>query len=166
MENPQNIVGVEAGRIAIDELDLLSVDKATIAWNKIIGRARAKGIQNRVDVGTTPEGFKFTYKRFVTEGGGDYGLVHASTYENEMNLPEGYIKSLLDTYPSYLIKAYLNGEFTNLTSGTVYRQFDRVAHNSPETINETEQLHIGQDFNVQNMASAVCVNRAGICAKQ
>jgi hypothetical protein len=161
MENPQSIVGVEAGRIAVDELDLLPTDKASIAWNKIIGRARSKGIKNRVDVGTTPEGYKFTYKRFVTGGGGDYGIVHASTHENELNLPPDYIQSLKDTYPEYLIKAYLNGEFTNLTSGTVYRQFDRAVHNSAESIREGEPLFIGQDFNVTNMASAICVNRAG-----
>jgi hypothetical protein len=161
MDNPQSIVGTEAGRIAIDELDLLSVDKATIAWNKIIGRARSKGIRNRVDVGTTPEGFKFTYRRFVVEGGGDYGRVHASTYDNEMNLPPEYIPSLINTYPAYLIKAYLNGEFTNLVSGTVYRQFSRSVHASAETYKEGEPLLIGQDFNVGNMASAICANRAG-----
>jgi len=162
MENPQNIVGVEAGRIAIDELDLLPFDKAQIAWNKIIGRARAKNIQNRVDVGTTPEGFKFTYHRFVENGGADYGIVHASTFDNELNLPSDYIQKLLNTYPDYLITAYLNGKFTNLTSGTVYRQFNRKVHDTTETIQEHEPLLIGQDFNVGNMASIICVNRAGV----
>jgi hypothetical protein len=114
-----------------------------------------------VDVGTTPEGYKFVYRRFVTRGGADYKYINASTYDNEANLPDGYIQSLLDTYPEYLIKAYLNGQFTNLTSGTVYRQFSRSVHNSTETIREGEPLFIGQDFNVGNMASVICVNRAG-----
>jgi hypothetical protein len=161
MENPSSIVGTEAGRIAIDELDILSANNAEMAWNKIIGRARASQgiVANRVDVGTTPEGYKFVYNRFKAENRPDYAYVEASTFENEANLPPGYIQSLLDTYPEYLIKAYLEGKFTNLTSGTVYRQYDRKSHNSVETIMSGEPLYIGQDFNVCNMASCVFVKR-------
>jgi len=160
MENPQNIVGIEAGRIAIDELDILNVDKATVAWNKIVARARAKGTTNRVDVGTTPEGYRFTYRRFVLNPeNGEYGIVHASTYDNERNLPERYIDSLINTYPEYLIRAYINGEFTNLTSGTVYRSYNRDVHNSEEEIRNGDSLYIGQDFNVGNMCGVVLVQR-------
>jgi len=165
MENPQNIIGVEAGRIAIDELDTLPTNKAELAWNKIIGRARAKGIENRVDVGTTPEGHKFVYQKFIKEVRDNpaleeyYGVVRASTYDNKRNLPDGYIDSLLSNYPKQLIDAYLNGEFVNLTSGTVYNAYDAKAHDSNETINAAEPLFIGQDFNVGKMCSAIFVKR-------
>jgi hypothetical protein len=55
-----------------------------------------------------------------------YELIQAKTEENAHNLPEGYIDSLRDSYPSNLLAAYLDGEFVNLTSGSVYPEFDRA----------------------------------------
>lgn len=86
-------------------------------------------------------------------------MVQASTYENERFLPPDYIQSLKDSYTEELISAYLMGEFVNLTSGTVYRNYKRALHRSMETIRDGEDLHIGQDFNVGNMASVVYVER-------
>ena len=70
------------------------------------------------------------------------------------------IPSLLESYPEELIQAYLHGQFVNLKSGTVYRAYNRVTHNSNEVINPSgEILFIGMDFNVQKMAARVCVKR-------
>lgn len=164
MDKPNNIVGFKIGRALVDEIDILPCDKAENAWRKIIARMRWPDVQNGVDVTTTPEGFKFVHKQFVThiEKAGDtgnYGLVHASTYENEANLPDGYIDSLLESYPAELIDAYIRGQFVNLTSGTVYRSFNRVSNGSHEEIKEREPLYIGQDFNVNHMASSISVKR-------
>ena len=161
MEKPSTIVGFKIGDALVDEIDTMPTDKAQAAWNKIIARMSYKGagIRNGVDVTTTPEGFKFVYAQFKGNDSANYGLIQASTYENEKNLPPDYIQSLLDTYPPELIDAYLNGQFVNLTSGTVYRNFDRVTCSSSETIKPKERLYIGQDFNVGNMASVVYVKR-------
>lgn len=164
MDKPENIVGFKIGRALVDEIDVMEMNKAMRAWRKIISRMRWSGVVNGIDLTTTPEGFKFAYKQFiehVQEKGdtGMYGIVHASTYENELNLPDGYIDSLLETYPDELIDAYISGKFVNLTSGTVYRCFDRKLNASGETINSGEPLFIGQDFNVANMASCVFVKR-------
>jgi hypothetical protein len=86
-------------------------------------------------------------------------MVQASTYDNEKNLPADYIPSLKEIYPSELIEAYINGQFVNLTSGTVFKNYDRVRCNSNESIREGEPLFIGQDFNVQRMATAIFVQR-------
>jgi hypothetical protein len=90
----------------------------------------------------------------------NYGLIQASTYDNEKNLPEDYIPSLKEIYPAELIEAYIDGQFVNLTSGTVFRSYDRIRCNSTERIQDKEPLFIGQDFNVQKMASAVFVQRS------
>ena len=140
MEKPQTIVGFKIGNALVDELDILPKEKARTAWRKIIARMRYKidGLRNGIDVTTTPEGFKFVYEQFVkavrekTELASLYGLVQASTFDNEKNLPADYIPSLLESYPPELIKAYLRGQFTNLTSGTVYHQFDRKLNNCEE----------------------------------
>jgi hypothetical protein len=167
MEKPGDIVGFKIGHAQIDELDLLKKEKAKIAWRKIIGRMRYKvdGLRNGVDVTTTPEGFKFVYEQFVKavrekpELGAMYGVVHASTYENEANLPDDYIPSLRASYPPQLIEAYIRGQFVNLTSGSVYPNFDRRLNHTPETIREGEVLHVGMDFNVLNMTAIVNVIR-------
>ena len=82
-----------------------------------------------------------------------------SKRKNAKNLPKDYIKSLYDTYPSQLVNAYVDGEFVNLTSGTVYYAYNRNRCRSHEVIKENEPLFIGQDFNVGKMASTVYVQR-------
>jgi hypothetical protein len=122
-------------------------------------------VKNGIDVTTTPEGFRATHKMFVAEvqknpeKAKNYGLIQASTYDNAANLPEDYIPSLIEAYPDQLIDAYLNGQFCNLTTGTVYRSYNRVKHRSRETIQPNETLFIGQDFNVGKMASTIYVQR-------
>lgn len=91
-----------------------------------------------------------------------YGLVQASTFDNELNLPPDYIPSLMDSYPEQLIMAYLNGQFVNLTSGTIYTAYDRKLNGSQETIQPGEVLFIGMDFNVGKMSAVVHVKRLGL----
>ena len=168
MDNPGNIVGFKIGHGLVDELDTMPQEKARSAWRKIIARLRYNlpELINGVDVTTTPEGFKFTYSLFVEALAKDenlrrfYGFIQASTYDNEANLPPDYIPSLEATYPDELISAYLRGQFVNLTSGTVYRGYNRLKHRSQEAIQPGDVLHIGQDFNVTKMASVVYVQRA------
>ena len=167
LDRPESIIGFKIGHAMIDELDVLPTHKARNAWRKIMARMRFKvpGLKNGIDVTTTPEGFKYVYQLFYKEPNEkpelkkNYGLIQASTYDNEKNLPVDYIPSLIEAYPSELIDAYINGQFTNLTSGTVYRSYDRKKHNSTETIQEKEPLYIGMDFNVQHMAATVYVIR-------
>lgn len=161
MDDPGGIVGFKIARANVDEIDVLSKEKAQNAWRKIIARMRlvVPGVVNGIGVTTTPEGFRFVYDTFGREPKPDYSMVQASTYENERYLPPDYIQSLRDTYPDELISAYLMGEFVNLTSGTVYRNYDRIRRRSSETMRDNEPLHIGQDFNVNNMGSVIAVPR-------
>src|SRR5690606_20038137 len=167
MEKPGEIVGFKIGKALIDELDVMKADKAATAWRKIIARMRYKldGLKNGIDVTTTPEGFKFVYQQFVKllrdkPALNDlYGLIHASTYDNEANLPDDYIDSLRASYPPQLIEAYLRGLFVNLASGSVYPNFDRRLNHIGEVEQEGEPLHIGMDFNVLNMTATVNVIR-------
>jgi hypothetical protein len=167
MDKPGDIVGFKIGHAQIDEIDLLTVEKARTAWRKIIARMRynVPGLRNGVDVTTTPEGFRFAYQTFVKDVRDKpsrrelYGLVHGSTYENEAFLPDDYIDSLRESYPPQLIEAYLEGRFVNLTSGAVYANFDRVLNHSPAVIEKGEPLHVGMDFNVLNMTAVITVTR-------
>jgi hypothetical protein len=169
MEKPETIIGFKIARGLMDELDVMKVQKAQTAWRKAIARLRMKfdGL-NGIDVTTTPEGFKFVYQQWVRdvrakpELAALYGMVQASTYDNELNLPDDYIPSLHESYPPQLIEAYLRGQFVNLASGAVYPNFDRKLNHTDAQIKEKESLHIGMDFNVLNMTAVVSVVRDGL----
>lgn len=170
LDRPETIVGFKIGHALIDELDVMTVEKAALSWRKIIARMRdnTKGVKNTVDVTTTPEGFRFVHNQFVKQIAEKpnlaeiYGMVQASTYDNAANLPNGYISSLEASYPAQLIEAYLNGQFVNLNSGSVYPAFKRDKNNTQATLQDNETLHIGMDFNVMNMSAVICVIRDGL----
>lgn len=164
MDNPARIVAYEVADSICDELDTLATDKARDVWNKVIARNRQKkpdGSLNTVGVATTPEGFRFVYERWKKNPAAGYRLIKASTCSNSANLPAGYIDSLRASYPANLLAAYLDGEFVNLTAGSIYAEFDRQLNDSRETINPSEPLHIGIDFNVGRMSAVVFVLRDG-----
>jgi hypothetical protein len=164
MDSPSRIVAYEVADSIVDEIDVLATDKARDVWNKVIARNRQKkpdGSLNTVGVATTPEGFKFVYERWKKNPVAGYRLIKATTMSNAANLPAGYIDSLRSSYPANLLQAYLDGEFVNLTAGSVYAEYDRFLNASAETIQTSEPLHIGMDFNVGNMTAVVNVLRDG-----
>lgn len=169
MEQPDRIVGYEVAHSVVDELDTLPIDKARAVWNKIIARNRQKAytlegrpVPNTVGVVTTPEGFRFVYDRWVKNPAAGYEIIKAKTAENAENLPPSYIENLRNSYSSSLLAAYLDGEFVNLTSGSVYSNFDRSLHQTDATLERGESLHIGMDFNINNMSAVTFVLRGGL----
>lgn len=167
LDNPARIIGYESFRAKIDELDTLKPEHAKEAWVKIIARNRQNPDtyhptsgkpMNTVSIFSTPEGFRFVHDRWVVNRKPGYEMVQASTLSNPF-LPPDYVDALRDSYPEALIDAYINGEFVNLTSGTVYYAYKRQQSNSNETIQPNETLYIGQDFNVGKMASTIYVKR-------
>jgi len=163
MDNPASIVGFKIARALVDEIDTMPKSKAKQAWQKIIARLRLKveGVINRVAVTTTPEGFGFVYDTFANKPTKSYSMVQASSYENAAFLPDDYIESMTESYSKELVEAYINGNFVNLTAGTIYSNFDRVLNNSNEVEDGAEPLFIGMDFNVNNMSAIVHVKRKG-----
>ena len=86
------------------------------------------------------------------------GLIEQRQKDNPY-LPDNFIESLEENYPPQLIKAYLLGQWVNLTSGQVYDRFDRnhhVINKIPFDI-KMETLLIGVDFNVMNTNSVIGV---------
>ncbi|ANF26025.1 terminase large subunit domain-containing protein [Stutzerimonas stutzeri] len=170
MEHPHRIVGFNIAHALVDEIDCMPIKKADSAWKKIIARMSTVWpgrAENTIDVTTTPEGFNWVYRKFVKELAANpaqrplYGIVHASTRQNAKNLPKDYIPSLRESYPANLVDAYIDGQFVNLVSGSVYPNFCRRLNHTDETIRPGEELHVGMDFNINRMAATVFVMRDG-----
>lgn len=175
MDNPARLVGWEAMRIHCDELDTLKKEDAKAVWLACIGRCRQVPSDyqpftwlpkerplNRVGAYCTPEGFNFLYGRWakdrVRASTAGYGMVQAGTHTNPF-LPPDYLDTMRSSYDPERFNAYANGQFVNLTGGSIYRQFDRRKNNTDEEIIPGETLIVGQDFNVNKMASVFYVVR-------
>lgn len=162
MNRPERIIAYEVADSFVDEIDTLKEKDARDVWGRILSRNRQvkrDGSKNTCAIATTPEGFKFVYQNWKNKPPSDqYELIKASSYSNK-HLQEGYIQTLIDLYPPQLVEAYINGEFVNLVSGSVYPQFDRALNNCNTQILPNDTLHVGQDFNVTKMASVIFVVR-------
>ena len=157
MERYDRLIGVNAAWVILDEFDTAKAALAYSAFEKLMGRLRAGNVRQMVIV-STPEGFKAMHRIFVKDAGEGRRLLRARTQDNK-HLPPDFIQSLLDTYPDELISAYLDGEFVNLTSGSVYTSYDREVNRSRETLQPGEPIKLGMDFNVGNMAACAYVLR-------
>ncbi len=162
MNDPARIVAYEVYASHVDEADLMpTTAKGTEAWNRIIARNRQIHPDNKehfsmVSAYSTPESFRFTYIRWKKKPGQGYKYVVAPTSSNPF-VQQEFINNLRDTYTPEQCKAYLDGIWTNIFTGTVYSHFDRKKHNSKRTLQSNDVIHIGQDFNYGGSCGAVFV---------
>ena len=164
MDDVNRIIGYAHADADIDELDTLKESTAAAAFRAIVARNREmkpSGEVNTVGVTTTPEGFKFVYKTWKKDPLPGFELIQAPTSSNP-HLPDDYVDNLRAIYPNNLLTAYLNGEFVNLTQGTVYNGYNRDTNQSKEEITRFDHLMVGMDFNVTNMSAVIFVNRGGV----
>lgn len=157
MESYERLIGINAAFVIMDEFDTAKPELAYNAFIKLLGRVRVGNVRQMVIV-STPEGYRAMYKIFIEEEGEGKRLIKAKTTDN-YHLPADYIDTMRSQYPAELIDAYINGEFTNLTSGTVYTQYDRTLNDTSMEDPAVGDIHIGIDFNVGAMSAIACIVR-------
>ena len=156
MDTPDRIVSYSVGYSVVDEVDVIHPNKRDDAMKRIASRnSFKKPTPNQIDFVSTPEGFAYMYNFFEKNNNENKLLLRLSTLANEDNLAGGYIQGLREQYTADQLKAYLNGEFVNLTSGTVYYKFDRDINNSNRIAKDNEILYVGMDFNIGNMSAII-----------
>ena len=160
MESWQRIIGINASFIGADEIDTSKQELASRAVEKFLGRLRA-GERRQIGMFSTPEGYGVLWKLFEDEGDRpDRQLYRAKSTDNP-HLPEDFIEGMRANYPPALLKAYLDGEFCNLTAAAVYPDFDRELNKSEvERPDENDVIWVGVDFNVERCVMAVLVQRS------
>lgn len=157
MDNPDTIIGYEVGYSLIDEADVLPISHMNEVFIKVVARLSIPlpdGAPNCLDFVSTPEGFKFLYDFFIKKPHERKKLIRAKTKNNPF-ISKSYIETLEMSYTEQQLEAYLNGEFVNLTSGSVYHKFSRLKNHTNKEIKPTDVLHIGLDFNVTKMSAVI-----------
>ena len=158
-ENWTRIIGINGAWILADEIDTVNPSIANKAFPKILGRLRSGNVR-QFAAASTPEGFRWMWQTFASEDGKgreDRRLIRMRTQDNPY-LPPDFIERMQANYDPQLLKAYLDGEFVNLTTGQVYDRFDRVKHVAVQMPDiSREPLRIGVDFNVGNMSAVIAV---------
>ena len=152
MDTPETIVGYEVAYSLIDEADILPMSKMDKVYKKILGRNRAVENAN-VDAVSTPEGYKWLYQQSLN---GHFEVIRAKTNENKF-LAKDYIHQLQEQYPEALLKAYLDGEFVNLSTGTIFNYFKREIHHTDIVDDNSSEILISQDFNIGGCVSCVYI---------
>ena len=153
LQKPQRIIGAELNYIGFDEFDIESYKNCDIAFKKSIGRMR--GAEDcEIYIVSTPEGFHYCHKIFVEDASPERHLVHGKTLDNKY-LPKSYIHLMEQTYDDKLLKAYMNGEFTNLQQGATYYGFNRQENIKEVKYNKALPIHFGIDWNVDPECCAV-----------
>ena len=158
-ENWSRIIGLNLAWVLADEIDTVTPSIANKAFPKILGRLRAGNVR-QFGAASTPEGFRWMWNTFGSQeaqGRQDRKLIKMRSVDNP-HLPPDFIERLQANYDPNLLRAYLDGEFVNLTTGTVYDRFDRIKHVTTDLPDlDREPLRIGVDFNVGNMSAIIGV---------
>jgi len=142
---------------AIDRLrninvDWFWVDEGSLfleyAWKVLIGRLRGQKGPRRGWVTTTPKGYNWTWRKFVSQSTEDYEYFTASSLDNPY-LPADYKKSLRAEYTGVFAKQEIYGLFVGF-EGSVYPEFNRVTHVIDTTEIKFEAIIAGVDFGFTN----------------
>jgi hypothetical protein len=156
MQKPENIVGTAYTYIGIDEFDVGNYRLCNLVWNRAIGRARGKE-SVQVYLVTTPEGFKKTYELFGTPealADPEKRTIRVKSTDNPY-LPESYLRMMRSTYDAKLLQQYMNAEYVNLNSSTVYYNFDRDIHCKEFNELMPRSIFVGMDFNIDPMTCVI-----------
>ena len=148
-DKPEKLKGINAGVVGIDEPFIQDEEIFKIAVSRVRHpKAKTKG----VFLTGTPEQLNWGYELLVENQQPNTKMYHGTTLDNVSYLGTGYIENLRSHYSEKEIRAYLNGEFVNLTTGTVYYTFSDENIIPSFDYMPNRPLEIDCDFNVDIMS--------------
>jgi len=114
------------------EIDFCYLDEARdmeeVVLDVMLGRMRGKIGPRQIRITSTPNGKRgWLYKRMVSNPRTDWLVVRGSTYDNEANLPAGYIQNLVSTYGQQQLNQEVLGNWVEDQQGRAF-VFDRNKH--------------------------------------
>ena len=168
MSNPGDIYAHNFCCALVDEMDELPAEKVLEVVKAVQERCRVRmpppfDRDPFIFFSTTAQGMGGTYQlcEYFKKRGLKYAIIKGKT-EYNTSLAKSQIDLLRKLYTEEEAKAYLDGEFVNLTTGRVYPEFNRKKHVCMRfPIQPTETVYVGQDYNCGFNASCEVVERAG-----
>lgn len=188
MQNPDDIYAFNFHAAICDEIDEVPADRVKKIVTAIQERCRAMipastngKMQARepfIFFSTTAQGLGGTFMLVeeFRKNKVPYAVIRARTQDNPYLAP-GQLKLLRKLYTEDEARAFLDGEFVNLSQGRCYPEFDPAKHiympfPIKEGIKHVEEdgrvwfeggdiIYVGQDFNAGYNAAVVMVQRGG-----
>lgn len=153
-EKPLSLRGSNLAAAYIDEPFIQDAE----VFKQMVARVRHPDAKlKEIGLAGTPEQLNWGYD-LCTHGEEyeklDVGVIHSSTRDN-LALEDQYVRNLEGAYDERAAKAFIEGEFINLSKGQVYYSFD--PHENLVHMDRPfgASLGFGMDFNVNPMAFAV-----------
>ena len=149
LHDPDKVRGIKALSAWLDEAAYLS----TYAWEVIQGRLADSA--GPCWITTTPAGYNWVYDLYeqARNGDRDIKVVHWASTENSFIEQTGIARliSRLDpqAYKQEVLARFIRGR------GVVYHSFNRNTHVKKARFDRNKPVWIGQDFNVDPMASVL-----------
>lgn len=171
MQNPDDIYAFNFHCAICDEIDEVPAERVQKIVTAIQERCRVvmpagKHMPSRdpfIFFSTTAQGLGGTYQliEYLKEKELPYIKIRGRTQDNT-NLAKSQIALLRGLYTEEEARAYLDGEFVNLSTGRVYPDFNPKVHlYMPFNIKEEDIIYVGQDFNAGYNAAIMLVSRNG-----
>jgi len=161
-ENMDRLVGAEYIGAVMDEVATIrGYDVQRELIERVTQRVRVSGSTQQKWIMTTPEPNTYVKTFFIDLNSPNKKLIRAKSSDNPY-LPETYINSLKETHDDEILKAYLEGYFTNYKNNLVYYQFNRERNVVGEEflINPyLQKIFVSFDFNVSPMTFVVIVQQ-------
>ena len=173
MQNPDDIYAFNFHAAICDEIDEVPAERVKKIVTAIQERCRAH-IPASLD-GSMKERDPFIFFSTTAQGlGGTYmlteefrknkvpfAIIRARTQDNPY-LAKTQLALLRKLYTEDEARAYLDGEFVNLSTGRVYPEFDATKHKYMRfKIRDSDTIYVGQDFNSGYNAAVELIERAG-----
>lgn len=171
MQNPDDIYAFNFHCAICDEIDEVPSERVQKIVTAIQERCRVvmpagRDMPSRdpfIFFSTTAQGLGGTYQliEYFKEKSLPYIKIRGRTQDNT-NLAASQIKLLRGLYTEDEARAYLDGEFVNLSTGRVYPEYDARIHvYMPFKVKPTDTIYVGQDFNAGYNAAVEMVERNG-----
>ncbi len=130
LDDVSKLKSLNAGMIILDEASEVGEEIALNLWSRRGRRAGIPASRQMLLIASNPTLTNhWLYRWFQDTKNPDFFHRKLTTYDNEHNLPEGYIKDLEQSLPPDMFQRYVLGEWGHVTFGErIYPEFGLSIH--------------------------------------
>jgi hypothetical protein len=151
-DDGDSIRGPNLGFGLVNEITMCSEG----AFDAFLSRIRIKEANLRqIAMSGTPEGFNWTYDKFIANPRRDTKLIFGDMRMNK-HIAEDYAKRLAESYDDVLQAQFIEGRFLNTNGKAAVYKFNRMNHAHDEvTKRDGLPVWVSIDFNVAPMSATL-----------